>query len=166
MRIVPVLALGLLAVGCADPQAAKNREVAISQVNEWVERLDSETTATGVYIRHQGDELPDDDPWGNPLRVRYSRGGVAEIVKVTSAGPDGLYGNSDDIHEERQSANLAGIGNGIKTGVQELTSESAKGVVKGLVSGVKESLPKFGKKDDDAELAAAPEADPADMPPE
>lgn len=151
--------------GC-NPQAAKDLQMAKSQVNTWVERLDTQTTKTGVYVRHQDEVLPEVDPWGNKLRVSYSQGGLAEIVKVSSAGPDGMFGNDDDIREERQTTNLAGVGEGLKSGAQDLANESAKGVVKGVVAGVKESLPKFGKKGDDAELPEAPANEPEESTPE
>ncbi len=57
---------------------------ATAQVKRWAEKLDSETAATGVYCRHDGNQLPESDPWGTPLRVGYSQGGLAEVVMVSS----------------------------------------------------------------------------------
>lgn len=155
-------AIAVFSVGCADPQLERDRQAAKAMVGQWVERLDAQTTETGVYVRHEGEVLPETDPWGNKLRVSYSRGGMAEIVKVASVGPDGVFGTDDDIRQERQSTNLAGLGEGLKSGAQELASESAKGAVKGLVSGVKESLPKWPRKDDDASLDDQTEIEPGE----
>ena len=151
----------IAAAGCSDPQLAKDRETARALTRSWVERLDSQTTNTGSYIHHQGERLPDQDPWKNPLRVGYSRGGVSEVVKVSSAGPDQKFDTDDDIVEERQTTNLAGVGQGIKENIGEVAENAAagtvKGTMKGLKEGIRENMPKWpGKQDELAD--AAPEA--------
>lgn len=96
--------------------------------------------------------MPEADPWGNKLRVSYSRDGLSEIVKVKSAGPDGQFDTDDDVVEQRMTANLAGVGEGIKENIGEVSENAAEGAVRGTIEGVKEgikeSLPKFGKKED------------------
>lgn len=136
------IAMALLATGCSDSKLETQRQQARATAVQWADRLDAQTTEAGVYIRHEGETLPDSDPWGKKLEVTYSRGGVAEIIKVASAGPDGVFGSEDDIIEQRQSTNLAGVGEGLKKNAQELASETGKGMVKGMIDGVKESFSK------------------------
>ena len=48
-----------------------------SLCNLWADKLDGRTTAAGVYVQWEGETLPDNDPWGRPLQVAYSQGGIA-----------------------------------------------------------------------------------------
>ena len=131
--------------GCTD-----RVETARTQVTRWADRLDRETTETGVYIRHQGEQLPERDPWGVPLKVAYSQGGVAEIVVVSSAGPDGEFDTQDDVIEQRMSANLKGVGEGIKKNAPEVAEKAAAGAAKGMVKGLKEGVKEaFSRKQDE-----------------
>lgn len=109
-----------------------------TKVTAWVEKLDGQTTKTGVYIRRQGEELPEKDAWDTPLHVYYKQGGVAETVSVRSAGPDKKFYTGDDIYEERMAANFKGIGEGVKNNAAEFTSNVMKGAVKGTADGVKQ----------------------------
>lgn len=157
-----VVALAVFA-GCSSAQMEKDLEQARAKTRSWADRLDSQTTDTGTFIRHQGDQLPDKDPWGTALRVRYSRGGVSEVVTVSSAGPDRQFDTDDDVIEERWSTNLAGVGEGVKKNVGEVAENAAAGMVKGTMKGVKEgirdSLAEFpGRKDNDKPDDAAPVA--------
>jgi len=113
------------------------RSKAVSQCQRWAEKLDAQTTDTGVYERWPTEELPEVDPWGHKLRVLYSQGGVAETVTVRSAGPDGEWHTADDIATMRFSANLKGIGNGIKKNAEETTANAARGLVKGVAEQVR-----------------------------
>lgn len=126
-----------------DPKVVAARQL----VAQWADKLDKQTTDTGVYVRWPNDTLPDDDPWGRPLRVAYSQGGVAEDVTVRSLGPDGEDHTPDDVLAIRHAMNLKGIGEGVKKNAEETSKNAAKGVVKGLVEGAKESL--RGKKDEE-----------------
>src|SRR5688572_4208698 len=58
------------------------------QVNRIADTLDKKTTTSGVYERVQPGEINEVDPWGQPIDISYSQGGVAELVHVRSAGPD------------------------------------------------------------------------------
>ena len=142
--------------GCADKV-----ETARTQVTRWADRLDRQTTETGVYIRHPGEQLPERDPWGVPLKVAYSQGGVAEMVVVSSAGPDGEFDSQDDIIQQRMSANLKGVGEGIKKNAAEVAEEAAagaaKGMVKGLKEGVKEAFSREKQETPPADKEGAPE---------
>ena len=54
-----------------------------NQIRRWVRKA--------VKVKNRSD--PSKDMWGKPMRFRY-RGGRLRIV---SAGPDGRFGNRDDI---------------------------------------------------------------------
>ncbi len=87
-----------------------------------------------------------------------------EILKVSSAGPDGKFDTDDDLIQERSSTNLAGVGEGIKENIGDVAERAAtgavKGTFKGLKEGIKESLPRRQK---DEEPVAAPAK--VDVPP-
>lgn len=121
-----------------DPLVSEARRL----VATWADKLDQQTNDTGVYVRWPNATLPEDDPWGRPLRVEYSQGGVAEHVTVRSAGPDGEERTSDDMVATRHAVNLKGIGTGVKKNAEETSKNAAKGAVKGLVEGTKASFQK------------------------
>ncbi len=122
-------------LGCADARFQQTR----NQVDRVADDLDAKTTKTGVYKRAEP-ELPDRDAWGTPLRVTYSQGGVAEMVKVTSAGPDRESGNRDDIVAERMAMNFKGVGDGIKQNAGSVARDVAKGAAQGVAEGVSETV--------------------------
>lgn len=130
-----------LAAGC-DGAAARRAliEKAQAQVRGIAADLDKKTTDTGVYVRAKEDEIKEPDPWGTRIKVSYSQGGVAEVVTVSSAGPDREFNTADDIVAVGVAVNLKGIGEGIKKNAEETAAKAAKGVVKGTVEGVKESI--------------------------
>ncbi len=135
-----IVALIILALGISVPSCrryAQNESVRI-QTKEVALRLDTQTTEAGVYVRVPEEELPDTDLWGTKLRVQYAQGGVAETIRVTSAGRDKLFGTTDDISSYCLSTNLKGIG----TGLRDNAEEASRNVAKGLVEGVKEGLKK------------------------
>ena len=111
-----------------------------SLCNLWADKLDQQTTAAGVYVRWESETLPDNDPWGRPLQVAYSQGGIAEMVEVRSLGPDGLSHTADDIVAARSAVNFKGIGTGIKDGAEETARNAARGAVKGLAEGIKDHV--------------------------
>ena len=144
--------IGLLAfAGCS--QLDDRPEQARAMARRLADELDGNVTKTGSYVRAKEGPAAQTDPWGTKLRIKYASGGVAEELTVASAGPDGEFGTDDDIAEQRMTANLAGVGEGIKENIGEVAKEAASGAVQGTVSGVKESikanLPKFGKKQQD-----------------
>ncbi len=110
--------------------------------NKWADTLDSETDDSGVYIRRT--EVPDKDPWGNEFVITYYRGGAVESVEVRSSGPDGVY-STDDIVKRRKSANLAGVGAGIRDNVEETAEGTSRGVVRGMLDAWKERKEKKDK---------------------
>jgi hypothetical protein len=135
----PVLALAsVIALGCS-PES-RNVERARFQVGRLADHFDRQTTATGVYIRPANNLAGERDPWGADIIVEYSQGGLAEIVTVTSAGPDRELHSADDISTFRQSMNLKGVGEGLKQHAGEVAGDMAKGAVKEAVEGVKESV--------------------------
>lgn len=121
-----------------DPNLPEARRL----VATWADKLDKQTTETGVYVRWPKDELPEDDPWGRRLVVEYSQGGVAEHLTVRSAGPDGVARTPDDVAATRHAVNLKGIGEGVKANAEATAKNAAKGAVKGLVEGAKEAVKK------------------------
>lgn len=151
----PRAGLGLLLIlaplclsGCTDKV-----ETARTQVTRWADRLDRQTTETGVYVRHQGEQLPERDPWGLPLKVVYEQGGVAEVIVVSSAGPDGEFDTEDDIIQQRMSANLKGLGEGIRKNAGEVAEQAAAGAAKGMVKGLKEGVKEAFARDRNIEPA-------------
>ncbi len=133
--------LGLLSAvvaGCSVKDTSV--EQARSQVKRLADHFDRQTTSTGIYIRHANNLTGERDPWGSDITVEYSQGGVAEIVTVTSAGPDRELHTKDDVATFRQSTNFKGVGEGIKKNAGDVAGEIAKGAVKGAVEGVKDSV--------------------------
>jgi hypothetical protein len=152
LRLALITATSMfITAGCGD----RARDRAAAQIQRIADDLDSKTTATGVYIRIKDDDLKETDPWGTRITASYSQGGIAEMIDVRSAGPDREFHTNDDLVTQRMSANLKGVGEGVKKNVEETAASAAKGFVKGTVQGVKESindsLPRKKKKTDDAE---------------
>lgn len=152
----------MLAAGCGE-QGEPPRvriEKAQAQVRRIAEDLDKRTTETGVYIRVKEADIKEIDPWGTSIKVTYAQGGVAETVTVRSAGPDREFQTNDDITAGGMSANLKGIGEGIKKNAEQAAANVAKGAVKGTVAGVKESIKEslpFKKKTESGEGKPKPE---------
>ena len=126
--------------------ADRRGDEARGQVTRWAEQLHAQTTDAGVYVRHAGDQLPENDPWGTPLAVAYTRGGFAETLAVRSAGPDRAWFTHDDIVEQRSVVNLKGIGKGAKENVEEFAHDAARGLATGAVEGLKEAVQPARKK--------------------
>jgi hypothetical protein len=135
--VLPFIGVAFFSAGCADD---RSREKAEAQIQRLADGLDAKTTETGVYIRVKDGEVKERDPWGTPIKVSYSQGGVAEIIEVRSAGPDREFRTSDDLATQRMAANLKGIGEGIRKNAEATAAGAAKGLVKGAVEGVKESI--------------------------
>lgn len=112
-------------------------------VTEWTAKLDSAKNPSGVYIRHKGDTLPMVDPWGTPLKVMYTSGGIRENVMVRSAGRDKEFFSKDDIvRMGKGSTNFKGLREGIKEDAEEIAKKKARGVVQGIREGLKEKTEK------------------------
>jgi hypothetical protein len=148
-RVVPVVLLvlaGIAGVGYVLREREQRRveeerrQAAVSLCTQWADRLDQQTKDTGVYVRWEGETLPDADPWGNPLQVSYTQGGLAEALEVRSLGRDGQTHTADDVVVNRMVMNFKGVGTGIKHGAEETARNAAKGAVQGLVDGTKEAL--------------------------
>ena len=84
----------------------QRQTTARTQCRTWADRLDGDITEQGAYRQYQTPMLPEQDPWGNEIKVMYKRGGIKEILKVFSVGPDGKEGTRDDIVEVRQSTRI------------------------------------------------------------
>lgn len=131
MRTGIAFGMTVALVGCSDHQPERAR----TQVKRWVEKLDGDTTPTGEYKRFAGDRLPEVDPWGNKLYVQYEQGGVAEVVKVRSAGAGGEPFSSDDVVEERMATNLKGLSHSAGKVAGDVAREAAKGTIEGIKEG-------------------------------
>jgi hypothetical protein len=145
LLVVSVIGLLLVAQWLFRPDGGdRERQAAIddarAQCRQWADKLDKQTTETGIYVRWQGETLPDKDPWGNELRIDYSQGGVAESLTVRSFGPDGKSHTDDDIVEQRQSVNFKGVGTGIKKNAEETARHVGKGLVKGIIESGREAI--------------------------
>jgi hypothetical protein len=138
MRVWLLVVMCLFLFGCSPDK--RFVEQARSQVRRLADHFDRQTTPTGVYVRPENNQAGEGDPWGTAIIVEYSQGGLAEIVTVTSAGPDRELHSPDDISTSRQSTNLKGVGEGIKKHAGVVAGEMAKGAVKGAASGMKESV--------------------------
>lgn len=134
--------LAVLIAGCGEKGEPPRVKIdkAQAQVRRIAEDLDKRTTETGAYIRVKEADIKEIDPWGTPVKVTYAQGGVAETVTVRSAGPDREFQTDDDVTAQGMSANLKGIGEGIKKNAEQTAANVAKGAVKGTVTGVKESI--------------------------
>jgi len=130
-----LVSTSVVATGCSDD---RSRERAEAQIQRLADDLDARTTDTGIYIRE--DDVRETDPWGKRIKVTYSQGGVAEMIEVRSAGPDGEFHTTDDLVAQRMAANLKGIGEGIKRNAEATAAGAARGLVKGAVEGAKESI--------------------------
>jgi hypothetical protein len=154
--------VAFVSAGCGDDHS---REKAEAQIQRLADELDAKTTESGVYIRVKDGEIKETDPWGTPVKVSYSQGGVAEMIEVRSAGPDREFHTSDDLGAQRMAANLKGIGEGIKKNAEATAAGAAKGLVKGAVEGVKESikdsLPRKKKEQPPGDDAGSGETPPA-----
>jgi hypothetical protein len=127
--------------GCDNGAARRAAiEKAEAQVRRIAAELDKRTTETGVYVRVKEGEVKEGDPWGKRVEISYSQGGIAEVVRVRSAGPDREFNTKDDVVAEGMSANLKGVGEGIKRNAEETAVNAAKGIVRGTVEGVRESI--------------------------
>jgi len=148
-----VAVTAVVAVFCvvATQQHAKRQLLAAAaqaMVNRWADQLDAQTDETGIYIRHQGEQLPENDPWGRPLTVTYTQGGVAESLTVRSFGPDGVSHTEDDAFATRNAVNLKGAGTGVRDNVEEFSTNSARGAVLGVVDELQQSGQGAVKGDD------------------
>jgi len=166
----PVIVIALMVLFFDLRALAKNKmkdpkiDQARAQVGRIATDLDQRTAETGVYQKVDPDQIQETDPWGRPLKIDYSQGGIAETVTVRSAGPDGEFHSDDDLVASGVSANFKGIGNGVKKNAQETSSNIAKGLVKGAVDGMKESIKEslpFGKKSPATQVDETPDVQPA-----
>jgi hypothetical protein len=134
--LVGIITFTIVRINMANQRAAE----ALAQVTRWAEHLHGQTTDAGIYVRHPGDQLPENDPWGTPLHVTYTQGGFAESLTVRSAGPDGALYTQDDIVERRSVVNMMGVGKGAKDQVEEFARKGARGLTKGAAEGIKEAV--------------------------
>lgn len=154
-----VLVFGLFGCG-ADPQAKIDRGQ--GQVNRIAEDLGVRKTPSGADVPSKESYIKEKDPWGVPIQVVYSQGGIARTILVRSAGPDRQFDTRDDIEGSTTTANLSGIGAGLKKELGEAAATAtdvAESALEGAIAGARKSLDKaIAPKNDDAQTATKPEA--------
>lgn len=138
LLIIAVVAIAFLLVVFAG--STQSLEQATAQVERIAAELDRRTTDNGVYVRARPGEIKEHDPWGSPITVEYTQGGVAETVQVRSAGPDCRFYTADDIVAGHLAVNFKGIGSGIKGNIEQTAAGAARGAVTGAVQGLKQSI--------------------------
>lgn len=138
--LLPTLALIALLFSMPGCGSRAEVERARSQVRQIVQQLDKKTDEKGIYIRAPEGDTDHLDPWGKPIQVSYSQGGVMETLTVTSAGPDRLLHTDDDIRAFGVAVNFKGVGEGIRKNAEETSRKAAKGVVKGTADAIKDSV--------------------------
>jgi hypothetical protein len=100
----------------ADEEKRKREEAqqrlkdADTLVHSFTER-NGQPDSGGGFKHFEG--LTDADPWGNQLKVIYHQDGTNEIMTVRSAGPDGVFDNSDDLVRTRTASNFWGFHKGL-----------------------------------------------------
>ncbi len=110
------------------------------QVVAWKDRLAADKGEDGRWKRWEGKEaaeLPERDPWGNPLRVRYVQYARNESLVVSSDGPDGREFSSDDLKAGAHNTDWTGI---VREGVEEVAGATTRGAVRGAIDAVMERL--------------------------
>lgn len=121
--------------------AYEKKVQAESLVKHWAEKLNSQRTESGSFIRYAESDQSDIeetlDPWGQRLCVTYTRGGMLQTMHVRSAGPDGKHHTHDDIVRGGYTGNLSGIGSGIKKNVEETAENATRGATRGIVQGLR-----------------------------
>jgi hypothetical protein len=142
---IGILAIAAIAFGgltlSSHKEKEKKNDIALGMVRSLADELDAKTTKSGVYIKPDGNILYGlEDPWGTKIKAIYSKGGVMEMIKVSSAGPDRKLGTSDDLVVKRSATNLSGLGSAVKDNVEEVMEKGSKGLMKGLIGGLKEGI--------------------------
>jgi len=83
-------------------------------VAKWADKVQETATKDGFgFTKMEG--LTEADPWGQQIKVYYRQEWFNEIATIQSAGPDGVYGNDDDLIRIRSAKNPAGVLQGIST---------------------------------------------------
>ncbi len=148
-------------VSCSSGEQEKIEQTR-AKAERWADKLDVMTDDSGVYTRWDGDTLPEDDSWGNSLRVVYAQGGVAEKITIRSLGPDGQSHTEDDITAVRASANFSGIGAGIQENIEGVAEGGARGAARGFIGGIKEGIDEIRKEEQDKDEDEGEDKDDAE----
>ncbi|AWM39861.1 hypothetical protein GobsT_17660 [Gemmata obscuriglobus] len=95
------------------------RAAASATASRVADALARETDPDGRFVRKPEGELPDIDTWGRVFRLAYRAGHFSDGLEVRSAGPDGQWGNDDDVVVTRES----------KVSTKALTRDAASGLL-------------------------------------
>ena len=102
-------------------QLKEQQELAVQQLKDadvlvakWTDII-QETATKDAFGFKKMEGLTEADPWGNQIKVNYHQVWFDEIATIQSAGPDGIYGNNDDLTRTRSAKNPAGLFQGIST---------------------------------------------------
>lgn len=132
----------LLAVIAVEWRARARQETAEDQAYAWCSKLEAERDETGRWKRPSAEVLPESDPWGNPLRVRYEATKYSEKMTVSSDGPDGKQWTRDDITWSVANTNWIDMAREGAVAVEEVAGAASRGVVGGAIEGVTDHIPK------------------------
>lgn len=132
----------LLAIIAVEWRARARQEAAEDLAYAWCAKLESEREETGKWKRRPDDVLPEHDPWGNPLRVRYEATKYSEKMTVSSDGPDRKQWTRDDITWSVANTNWIDMAREGAVAVEEVAGAASRGVVGGAIEGVTDHIPK------------------------
>ena len=111
------------------------------QVVTWKNRLAADKDEKGSW-KQWADPLPDKDPWGHPLHVRYEREKNVVRLTVSSDGPDGKQWSPDDIWASESDTDWVGVAKDGAEAVEEVAGAASRGAVGGAIEGVTDHIPK------------------------
>lgn len=102
-------------------QLKEQKEIAAQQLKDgdalvakWADTIQERATKDAFgFEKIEG--LTEADPWDNQIKINYHQVWFDEIATIQSAGPDGIYGNNDDLTRTRSAKNPAGLFQGIST---------------------------------------------------
>jgi len=141
--IVLAVFAGLLTVIVTEYSSRVKRDTAEDQVYAWSNRLNAaEKDPSGRWKRWTEPTVPETDPWGNPIRVRYEENTLGEKVVVSSDGPDRKQWTRDDISWSSNNISWIAMAKEGAGAVEEVAGAASRGVVGGAIEGVTDHLPK------------------------
>lgn len=123
-------------------RAARLHDDAEEQVFAWCGRLDSDKAADKRWRRWKDPTLPELDPWGHALRIRYEEREFGERLTVSSDGPDGKQWTRDDILWTVNNTEWLAMMREGAGAVEDVASAASRGIVGGAIEGVTDHLPK------------------------
>lgn len=157
-----LVVVGAAAVAIAlSIRAAQMQDAAEEQVFAWCGRLDADKASDKRWRRWPGPTLPELDPWGRPLHVRYEEKRFSEQLTVSSDGPDRRQWTRDDVVWTVSNTEWFALMQHSAEVVEGVAGAASRGIVGGAIEGVTDHLPK-GMRDS---LGIPSGKDPSPPPP-